>query len=296
VIGHFFRGEFCYISSAVLKILALFFMLIDHIGVFIPNLPVYLHWIGRLSAPIFIFCSAWGFTYTSSKKNYLIRLYIASLVMAIIQYWLVIDNNFFRTLFSMCIIILLIDSYRNKDEKFKKYLYIYLTWQIISVAICMVLINVIFPSSLFVIYLLSALFGNVFFLEGGLVYVCLGVLIYLTKNNKKALAIAYTGFCVLYFIVTVKPYLPIFLGKLYAWGLPFLSDTIEYMLDTIVGLRPMDIGGSMFFQSYQWMIIMALPFMLAYNSKRGKKMKYLFYIFYPVHIVILFYLGSMIHR
>lgn len=283
-------------TSNMLKVLALFFMLIDHIGSFIPGLPVYLHWIGRLSAPIFIFCSAWGFTYTSNKKNYLIRLYVASLVMAIIQYWLVINNNFLRSLFSLCIIILLIDSYRNKDEKFKKYLCIYLTWQIISVAICIFLINVIWPSSRFVAYFLSALFGNVFLLEGGLVYVCLGVLIYLTKNNKKALVIAYTGFCVLYFVVTVKPYLPIFLGKLYSWGLPFLSDTIEYMLNTIVGLSPMGRGGSIFFQNYQWMMIMALPFMLAYNGKRGKKMRYFFYIFYPVHIVILFYLGNMIHR
>jgi len=283
-------------SSFMLKILALFFMSIDHIGSFIPGLPVYLHWIGRLSAPIFIFCSAWSFTYTSNKKSYLIRLYVASLVMAIIQYWLVIDNNFFRSLFSLGVILMLIDSYKNKDEKFKKYLYIYLTWQIISVAICIVLINVVFPSSLFVAYFLSALFGNVFLLEGGLVYVCLGVLIYLTKNNKKALVIAYTGFCVLYFIVTVKPYLPIFLGKLYAWGLPVLSDTIEYMLITVVGLSPMGIGGSIFFQSYQWMMILALPFMLAYNSKRGRKLKYLFYIFYPVHIVMLFYIGNMIHR
>ncbi|TGE39461.1 hypothetical protein E4K67_00130 [Desulfosporosinus fructosivorans] len=283
-------------SSNMLKVLALFFMVIDHIGSFIPGLPVYFHWIGRLSAPIFIFCSAWSFTYTSNKKSYLIRLYAASLVMAIIQCWLVIDNNFFRSLFSLCVIIFLIDSYKNKNTKFKKYLYVYLTWQIISVAICIFLLNVIFPSAYFVSYFLSALFGNVFLLEGGLVYVCLGVLIYLTKNNKKSLIIGYISFCVLYFIVTVKPYLPIFLGKLYTWGLPFLSDTIEYTLNMIIGLRPMDIGGSMFFQNYQWMMIMALPFILAYNSKRGKKMKYFFYIFYPVHIVILFYVGNMIFR
>ncbi|NLI14328.1 TraX family protein [Pelotomaculum propionicicum] len=109
-------------SSFMLKILALLFMLIDHIGVFIPDLPIYLHWIGRLSAPIFIFCSTWGFTYTSSKKKYLIRLYVAGLVMAIIQVCINIENNFFRSLFSICIVILLIDSYRNKDGNFKKYL------------------------------------------------------------------------------------------------------------------------------------------------------------------------------
>ena len=217
--------------------------------------------------------------------------------MAIIQYWLVINNNFFRSLFCLGVILFLIDAYKNKNEKFKKYLYVYLIWQIISIAICIYLLNVIFPSSDYVFYFLPPLFGNVIFLEGGLVYVCLGVLIYLTKNNKKTFAIAYTVFCVLYLIVTVKPYVPIVLGKLRnVWGLPFLSDTIEFMLDTIIGLPPMGIGGSMFFQNYQWMMIMALPFMLVYNSKRGKKMKYFFYIFYPVHIVILFYIGKMIQQ
>ena len=277
-------------SSNMLKILALVFMVIDHIGEFIPGMPIYLHWIGRLSAPIFIFCVAWGFTYTSNKKQYLIRLYIASLVMAIIQYWLVIDINIFRSLFCLGVIIFLIDAYKNKNEKYKKYLYVYLIWQIISVAIC---IFVIFHSSPFFFYFLPTMFGNVIYLEGGLVYVCLGVLIYLTKNNKKALAISYTGFCVLYLIVRVTHYLPMFLGKLHVWGLPFLSETIEFMLNTIIGLPPMGTGGSMFFQNYQWMMIGALPFMLVYNSKRGKKMKYFFYIFYPVHIIILFYLGRM---
>ena len=158
------------------------------------------------------------------------------------------------------------------------------------------MLNVILSSSDYVFYFLPPLFGNVIFLEGGLVYVCLGVLIYLTKNNKKALAIAYTGFCVLYLIVRVTHYLPMFLGKLRYWGLPFLSETIDYMLNAIVGLPPMGTGGSMFFQNYQWMMIMALPFMLVYNSKRGKKMKYFFYIFYPVHIIILFYIGKMIQQ
>ncbi len=215
--------------------------------------------------------------------------------MTVIQCFIGIENNFFRTLFSMCIIIFLIDSYRNKDKNFKKHLYIYLIWQALSIAICILLFNIMWLSEEFIAYFLSALFGNVFNLEGGLVFVCLGVLIYLIKSNKKTLTIGYTGFCIIYFTITVTSILPIFLGKLRFWGFTFLSDIIEYILDTIVCLSPMDVGGSMFFRNFQWMMIMALPFMLFYNGERGKKMKYFFYIFYPVHIIILFYLGNMIY-
>ena len=39
----------------------------------------------------------------------------------------------------------------------------------------------------------------------------------------------------------------------------------------------------------------ALVLLLFYNGKRGKyNMKYFFYIFYPVHIVILYAIGSII--
>jgi hypothetical protein len=46
-----------------------------------------------------------------------------------------------------------------------------------------------------------------------------------------------------------------------------------------------------FTNHYQWMMIFALPIMLLYNGKRGKGLKWFFYIFYPVHIVILYWIG-----
>lgn len=38
----------------------------------------------------------------------------------------------------------------------------------------------------------------------------------------------------------------------------------------------------------QWMALLALPLLLCYNGKRGKwKLKYLFYIYYPAHLLVL---------
>jgi uncharacterized protein involved in cysteine biosynthesis len=56
-------------STTLLKLIALILMLIDHIAEFIPGIPVWFHWIGRISAPIFMFCMVWGFHYTRDRKN-----------------------------------------------------------------------------------------------------------------------------------------------------------------------------------------------------------------------------------
>ncbi len=44
----------------------------------------------------------------------------------------------------------------------------------------------------------------------------------------------------------------------------------------------------------QWMQVFALPFMLMYNGKRGPNIKKFFYIFYPVHIWILFLISCFV--
>lgn len=43
----------------------------------------------------------------------------------------------------------------------------------------------------------------------------------------------------------------------------------------------------LYFGSCQWMMIGALPFMLMYNHQKGRKCKYIFYVFYPLHIFML---------
>ncbi|MGN0675508.1 MAG: TraX family protein, partial [Oscillospiraceae bacterium] len=53
-----------------------------------------------------------------------------------------------------------------------------------------------------------------------------------------------------------------------------------------------DFVHSLLYVNFQWMMIFALPFMLAYNGKKGRGLKNLFYAYYPLHIAALYIIGS----
>ena len=44
------------------------------------------------------------------------------------------------------------------------------------------------------------------------------------------------------------------------------------------------------FVDTQWCMCLAIPFMLLYNGEKGHSLKYLFYIYYPVHVYLLFFI------
>ncbi len=75
-------------SAFSLKMIALVFMFLDHVAEFIPGTPIVFRWMGRISAPVFIYCCVWSFECTSSKIGYMKRLYFAGVLMSIVQYFL----------------------------------------------------------------------------------------------------------------------------------------------------------------------------------------------------------------
>ena len=262
-------------TTTALKLLALILMLIDHIGQFIPNTPIWFGWIGRISAPLFIFAVVWGFTYTSDRKKYVIRLYLFSLVVAFMNLtinliynepFVALTNNFITPLFLIALILYII-------EKKERKLYIaFGVWQVGCTVLVLLLdaFNIrffypgLFPDSYSELRYLVSLLGIVFFNEGGILFIILGVLLYLTKDDKVKLTIFYTGFSIFVYVLARK------FG--YERG---------GMMKHIVA-----------FADYQWMMIAALPFMLLYNGKKGVGLKYLFYIFYPLHLAILYIIGQ----
>lgn len=57
------------ISTTCLKWIALICMVFDHVAEFIPYMPIWFRWIGRISAPIFVFCMVEGIKYTKNRKK-----------------------------------------------------------------------------------------------------------------------------------------------------------------------------------------------------------------------------------
>ena len=76
--------------------------------------------------------------------------------------------------------------------------------------------------------------------------------------------------------------------------LAFVSVSLVWALIAIVLSRPS--FHDLMFKYIEWMEIFAAPLMLCYNGQRGKGSKYLFYVFYPTHIYLLYALSVIFYR
>ncbi|WP_083461254.1 TraX family protein [Cellulosilyticum ruminicola] len=167
-------------------------------------------------------------------------------------------------------------------------------WQLISIAISIILDG--FCDRVTPIF--QALSGNVFYNEGGLPFVLLGVFLYLYKNHKKSLSITYIVFCISYFSISYFSILTritrricyyLHMGEYeYILYIPLSLLGFDYIFITPISME------YLLNYNYQCAMIFALPFMLLYNNQKGKGLKYFFYLFYPLHIIILFYLGNLL--
>lgn len=276
-------------TTTMLKIVALVTMLIDHIWAFIPGTPYYFHWIGRISAPIFMFCCIIGYTNTKSKIKFMSRLYVLSLVMGAINAFLDIQYNFIRTLLVIVAIIFIIEKFEAKDSDAKRTLITFVSWQIVSSLIIMQL-QYLDVSDKILIIMLPAL-SNILMLDGGMFFVLIGVLMYIFSDSKKNQVICYMLVTVLNILIyNTKILKAIFHVLEKNIKIPFTLLSILFE-SVFFGVLPAFMKTDLLYGDPQWMMIFALPFILMYNGEKGRGLKYLFYVFYPVHIIILYYLG-----
>lgn len=251
-------------SGTALKLIALALMLIDHTAQFIPGMPIWMHWIGRLSAPLFMFCMGWGFYYTRDRKKYLIRMYLFGVFMGICDVVLSntvanpgknITNNIFTMLLLVGVIIWIAESYKTDSKKGNRLILVFLLLQAVSIGLCFLTFWYGLTENMYV--LITAILPNVLFCEGSYVFVVFGVLMYFNRHTKARLSVIYVIF-----------------------SLTFLLSADGFSVQNLI------------YNNYQWMMIALLPLMLIYNGKKGKGLKYLFYVFYPVHIIVLFLIGN----
>jgi hypothetical protein len=261
------------LSGNQLKIIGVILMVIDHLHqmFWLQGVPDWFTWLGRLSAPIFLFLCAEGMVHTSSRKKYLLRLLIGfefmNVMSRLITYFMpnenvVLMNNIFGTLFVAALYMVFTDMLVKgvKDKKPGK---------IIFSALLMLLPLVIGLLNLWVIesllkyepalpikFIQAAVFAlglipNLIFVEGGFAIVFLGVLFYIFREKLVMRIIALAVVAMLSF------------GT---------SDTV------------------------QWMMVFAAVFFPLYNGERGGGGKYFFYVFYPAHIYVLYIAAWFIYR
>ena len=297
-----------------LKILALIFMTLDHIYYFLSSLlpiPLIFTITGRLAAPIFIFALCEGFDHTRGRRTYMLRLYGFSVMMGALNLFLnaflphpagvVAFGNIFATMFLILFFISFTEMIRTGAGKanLKGILGYVLVFAL--QAVILILAAGAFGSAAagaaetvgtvgtagatgtagvagvaemagssaaawaLGLQKIISLAVTVFLplpltVEGSVVFVALGVVMYYTRKSPLALTIAYTAFSLLFFVSAASQ-----------------------------GFTP----DNMLTQN-QWFMILALPFFLSYNGQRGGGLKYLFYLYYPLHITFLMALANFI--
>lgn len=287
------------LSSFALKVIACVCMVVDHIGAYLPGMPEELRWVGRLSMPIFLFLIGWGCEFTHDRKRYVLRLYVAGVLMAVLQTVWHDLPNIFLTLFQVALIITLlsVDDWKRRLRNIG----LYILWQVGWFAI-FTAIDSLFPvvdSNSFLApfrYLIQAVFGLSIAVDYGLYIVIMGVAFWIARNSRVQLAVIFGVFVVFWMMIVNTQYgllsmcvIPHALGNI--CNIRFSPMATVY---TIFGFNPMTLGYSLL-EYPQWMMIFALPFMLLYNRQYGwgsRGTKWFFYVFYPMHILILYFIGK----
>ena len=87
------------LDGTQLKTIALVLMVLDHIHYFFEFtgcIPTVFSMLGRLSAPLFLFCTVEGFAHTHDRKRYFIRIWVIGTAMAALEFFMIYAKAFRR--------------------------------------------------------------------------------------------------------------------------------------------------------------------------------------------------------
>lgn len=255
------------LNGFTLKLLALIFMTFDHISAFLlgsMHIPIWFNWIGRISAPLFIFMVAEGFYHTRNRKKYIARLYLWSVAMSLGNMLMVrilphpnnhiITNNIFATMFLITLYLYAIELIKKRKVLLGISIMIL---PIIATGFAMLGLN---TGNTVLLTGIMTFVPTILTVEGGFIWIALGIGCYIFREKPVKLSIFYILLCIFNFVIVLSG------------GFTFEN---------------------LFLLNYQWLMIFALPFMLLYNGEKGQSLKYFFYLYYPVHCYILYAIGVL---
>lgn len=271
-----FKHTFSF-NAFQIKMIALITMTLDHISSYqtiTQNRTINdgLGIIGRIAAPLFLFMVVEGVRHTRNKTKYLLRLYMAGTVIEIVNR--IIEGategpsigNTLPMFFYTALFIICIEHIVNNPKNLK----------VVCTAICGLIIPFLFYALNIILprYGYSPAWGiiSIFFpspmnVDYSILFVLMGIAWYFINNRLINCAI----FAALSLVCTIIP-------------VSFITTGCPVMLTPAV-CSIFDL-----FVDTQWCMCLAIPFMLLYNGEKGHSLKYLFYIYYPVHVYLLFFI------
>ena len=242
------------LTNNQLKIIAMVSMFCDHLGLLFFPDVMLFRALGRIAFPIFAYMIAEGCRYTKNRAKYLDM--IAAMAVAFqVVYFVAMQSLYQGILVTFSLAIITIYSIEALCVTFQK------LWQPLAALGALAFVAV------FVFVLPNVLTGTDFDIDYGIWGILIPVVAYFLPIRKWRISSLLTprqwrmtGVSVLLLIRAI--YYGVF------------ADPISPM---------------------QWFSLLTIPLLFLYNGERGKaKMKYVFYIFYPAHLVLLYGIAMLI--
>lgn len=265
------------LSTSAIKWIALFFMTLDHIAAFGFEIPIVgrfydpLRLVGRIAAPLFLFALVQGLRHTGSRGRFLLRLYLAGVGAGLFVtvtdllfgdvVGMITPGNIMFTFFYVALYAWAVEGLVKAVKEGN--------WRgALTAALCCVLPLLAQPLRMelwglaratdtvakkFLVHnLIDSFVPTLFSVDYGWEMVLLGVLMYFAGTKRRQCAL-FGGLCLVCIVLT----------RVFPWG--FLGFS------------------SVFVDPFQCYMVLALPFMMLYNGRRGRGPKWFFYIYYPTH-------------
>ena len=236
------------LTNNQLKAIAMASMMLDHIGLLFFPTVAIFRILGRIAFPIFAYMIAEGCRYTKNRTKYLSLIAAMALAFQLV-YFVAMGSLYQGILVTFSLAIITIYAIEALCVTFQK------LWQPLAA------IGALLFVAVFVFVLPKALAGTDFALDYGIWGILIPVVSYFLPIQKWRISN----------LLTPRQW------RMTGVAVLLLIRAIYYTV------FPSPLG------LIQWGSLLTVPLLFLYNGERGKaNMKYVFYIFYPAHLVILY--------